>query len=1818
MLHEMNNNMGAVTKVGYSPSTKFYLDDEKNPKTRWKTPLPFPVQVVAHVEVIDELSGGKLTTEYKYHHGYWDGAEREFRGFGMVEQFDTESFDTYDKPGLHGADTFFAKVHRNYFSYPTLSRTWFHQGPVGPEFGDWKEQDWSDQYWKGDPQLLEHTVKVNAFLRTYSDRGTGHTPSPRNRRIKRDALRTLRASILRTELYALDGSDREDRPFTVTEHAYSLREEEPPTDPESDRPRVFFPHSIAQRTTQWERGDPETPFSDPMTQFSFTDNYDDYGQPLSQTAIAMPRRSRMRLPLSATAVADETVTLVTHGRTAYAEPEDGSYIHDRTAYATSFTLAERREVPETTPNDVRAVLRDQALAASQVQMDVENALKNWKPEQGEPAGHRILGHTVNRYDGVAFNGKPLKKLGKYGALTRSETLVFTDGILDVAYGNLRPSYLGGRAAVPAGAPANFGADHGYAKKTGSSGYFPGYYIAIQQQKFDFQTGGNAKPRGLMVAMRDPLDHDATVKHDAYDLLPISVKDLVGLEIKADSNYRVLQPFRVTEPNGNFTEVEFSPMGLVTATWVKGRNGEGDQVRPSARLEYDFLAFKDRGDPIFVRTIRHVHHDTETGLPQSELNMTIESIEYSDGFGRLLQTRTQGEEVRFGDASFGGGEAVLPARQSAGRGADIVGRKNISTTAPNVVVSGLQVYDNKGRVVEKHEPRFAEGWAYAYPGNPHLGKSQKVTMFYDPRGQVIRTVNPDGSEQRVIYGVPENLTDPLIFTPTPWEAYTYDPNDLAPVSLDPDEQLPDGSPRPLPQRAPRHHHFTPVSVLIDALGRTLMAIERNRAKPATLTSPLPAIEEIRTRSTYDIQGNVLTVTDALGREAFTYIYDLAKRPLTIHSVDAGDRWMVPDAAGNVIEGRDSKGALVLRAYDVGNRPIHLWALDGAGQVLALREQIFYGDDPASSLTQAQALAENLLGKPYQQYDEAGLVTFKNYDFKGNLLEKSRRVISDTAILAVFSPPPANWDIKPLRVNWQPPGGTSLETHAAGLLDPPPKTYTTSIAYDALSRVKTLQYPADVTGTRQELLPRYNRAGALESVKLNAETYVERIAYNAQGQRTLIAYGNSVMTRHAYDPLTFRLLRMRTERYTQTDPLTYGPDGGVLQDYAYNYDLAGNILEVHDRSPESGILNTALGPDALDRAFTYDPLYRLLSATGRECDVPPPIPPKKPWSDQPRSTDQTLARPYTETFEYDAAGNMARLGHTHFLTSGNTITNNRKFDLVQNAGGVPANNRLDTVTFGADVYRYRYDDNGNLIQENTERHFEWDYADRMKVFRNQTVGAMPTTHAQYLYDAAGQRVKKYVVNQQGKVEVSIYIDGLFEHHLRGTQQISAIQITAQNNTLHVMDNQSRVALVRVGVAFQGDGAPNVPVKYHLGDHLGSSSVVIGGPTATSGTFINREEYTPYGETSFGSFGRKRYRFNGKERDEESGLNYHAARYYMPYLARWISADPLGPSAGLNLYRYAGSSPLTYSDPSGLEEKKSGSDQAPPTVCYEPQVSYDQDGTPIIHIHPRDSNVVHMAIKPFDESKQTTDDRHRGNPLEAQAKQTFSALPPKSRMIADQLTQAVKGDAAKEELRLSTPWQDQVIFDVSEHTGGNDIARAWTGASESNDPYSSWERVGFGAKGVATAASWAMPAVEYAKGLQTVRIGMFSRVPAQLSGPPVGVAFRTLEEASGTGNHYLQVSVRSKSGKVIGEWFEASETGSELLGHTEAKALSRMNLKPGQEVLFIGEFQPCNLTGGCNALMSRVARETGADIVYFAPASRSPVRFYLGGAGQIFAPK
>src|SRR5262249_29933751 len=263
----------------------------------------------------DIFSGGKLCTEYRYHHGYWDGGEREFRGFGMVEQFDTEPISAYAATGLHDGATF-VPVAPTHFSPPTLTKTWFHLGPVGDEFGEWDELDLRAEYWTGDEPALTRPPETTDLLKRLP------------RRARRDALRALRGSVLRSELYAVDGTARKDRPYTVTEHVYGLREEEPPDANDRERKRIFFPHARGRRTTQWERGD------DPMTRFDFTEDYDSYGQPGSRIDVAVPR---WRVATVAADAVDPY--LATYTVTEHAQRDDGQrYLVDRVARTTTFEI----------------------------------------------------------------------------------------------------------------------------------------------------------------------------------------------------------------------------------------------------------------------------------------------------------------------------------------------------------------------------------------------------------------------------------------------------------------------------------------------------------------------------------------------------------------------------------------------------------------------------------------------------------------------------------------------------------------------------------------------------------------------------------------------------------------------------------------------------------------------------------------------------------------------------------------------------------------------------------------------------------------------------------------------------------------------------------------------------------------------------------------------------------------------------------------------------------------------------------------------------------------------------------------------------------------------------------------------------------------------------------------------------------------------------------------------------------------------------------------------------------------------------------------
>jgi RHS repeat-associated protein len=127
------------------------------------------------------------------------------------------------------------------------------------------------------------------------------------------------------------------------------------------------------------------------------------------------------------------------------------------------------------------------------------------------------------------------------------------------------------------------------------------------------------------------------------------------------------------------------------------------------------------------------------------------------------------------------------------------------------------------------------------------------------------------------------------------------------------------------------------------------------------------------------------------------------------------------------------------------------------------------------------------------------------------------------------------------------------------------------------------------------------------------------------------------------------------------------------------------------------------------------------------------------------------------------------------------------------------------------------------------------------------------------------------------------------------------------------------------------PTPRFRFQLTNHLESTALEVD----EEGAPISCEEFHPYGTTSWWAsasatgVSQKRYRYTGKEKDEETGLAFHGARYYASWLCRWERADPSGIQSGVNRYGYCEGNPTLLIDPDGRKPKKPQSQEpaAPP---------------------------------------------------------------------------------------------------------------------------------------------------------------------------------------------------------------------------------------------------------------------------------------------------
>lgn len=1511
------NNLGAETRVTYTPSTRFYLAD-KLAGQPWITRLPHLVYVIERVEIYDYISRNRFVTRYAYHHGFYDGFEREFRGFGMVEQWDTEELAVLTASGVLPPPS-----NEDDASYvpPVYTRTWFHTGfffgrqHITRSF----EQEYYEEPGQQEAILLDDTILPDT-LRLADGTSQPFTLSAYE---AQEACRALKGSLLRQEIYALDGTEGQERPYSVSEHNYTIELLQPQR---GNRHAVFFVHARETIDLHYERALFEISgqkLADPRVNHTLTLAVDDFGNILRSVSVGYPRRTGYPAP-------EPQLSTLMQSMLAY----DQTRLH---IVAIEHQYTNSLTDPVKQPDTYRLPLPSASITA-----EVTGVL---------PAANLFGFHELDTiwnvvwddtYD-IPYESVPTSDIDGAGTLPntptrrivdQTRTLYRSDDLTTLLpQGQLQAHALPGQsyrdALTPGLLSSIFGTlvpsttlvEGGYVQVSGETGWWiPSGLLFYSAGDHDTATQELAVARSHFYLPRrtvDPFGAITRVDYDSYDLLATTATDPIGNMTTATYDYRVLQPFLVTDPNGNQTAIAFDTLALVVGTAVMGKTTEtlGDSLtgfvsdlddttalthlsdpltdpgailgKATTRMVYDIAAYyRSRGtsqpDPPVVYTLARETHVSDLTTQQTTLYQ--HSFSYSDGFAREIQRKIQAEAGPVVD----GGPVI----------------------SPRWVGSGWTIFNNKGKPIRKYEPFFSATNAFEFAAQ--VGVS--TILFYDPLGRVVSTLHPNNTWEKVVFDC--------------WRQESWDGNDtvlIADPRTDPDVgdhflRLFGSAPgafvswyslrisgtygataedRTAEQDAAQKtaaHAATPTVAHFDALGRTCLTVSDNGTG-----------NRYPTRTVLDVEGKPLAVFDALGRRVMEYCLrvpqgsgsqyvagiDLVGNPLCQNGMDGGARRSLVNVAGKPIRTWDARGHAFRILYDLMQRPTHRYvSTNGAAEILL--ERLVYGEGLASA---------NLCGRLFRQYDTGGVAISNRYDFKGNLVSSTRQ-------LAVEYRQSIDWSVLANLAD-----ATALHTAAAPQLLPA-DSFSSTTVYDALNRPIQIVTPYSTSMQPNVLRPSYSEANLLDRVDvwlqqavapnglLNPTTAnlhaVTAISYNARGQRTQLVLGNGTTTTYAYDPATFRMTHLTTTR-----PSSFAANEQVVQDLSYYYDPVGNITRIRDTADTQSVIyfrNQRVEPST---DYTYDPIYRLISATGREhlgqtngtLNAPQQVTNDDSFrTSLPQPGDGNAMGTYTETYTYDPVGNLLTMLHQ---TSSGLWTRHYAYTEPSQITPTETSNRLSATSLPGDPTSgpysalYTYDAHGNMVQMPHLPSLTWDKQDQLRSTTRQVVSAGTPETTFYVYDAGGQRLRKVTDRQaQPNQTATRRTERLYLGAVEIYREFAGdgMAVTLQRETLHISAGPNPVALIETRT-IGTDPSPAQLIRYQYTNHLGSAALELDDHT----DIISYEEYFSYGSTSYQAVRSqtetpKRYRYTGKEHDEENDFYYHGARYYAPWLGKWTSCDPL----------------------------------------------------------------------------------------------------------------------------------------------------------------------------------------------------------------------------------------------------------------------------------------------------------------------------------------
>ena len=583
------NNFGKDVSWDYKSSTYFYLLDKKA-GTPWITKLPFPVQCVIKLMINDLVAGSYFTHEYTYHHGYYDYPEREYRGFGRVEQTDSEDFSHFIISGATNV------VEEDLHQPPVKTVTWFHTGAY------FNEQKILNQYF--------HEYHVGSFE---FDLPEPRLPVGLTADECREALRACKGMTLRQELYALDGSLLQSQPYSIIKNNIIIKWLQPRR---QNKYAVFYTHESETAKFYYERN-----MEDPRISHTLNLEVADFGYVLKSASVVYGRKTIDTILPSD--IQDEQAAV--HVIITENDFTQNPAATDENVYFDLPDVYRLKSAAETKTFELT-----NSAYNSKSQFSITELLTDYSSSieiKYEDSATGILQKRLIEHSQVIYLGNdlvtilPLAQMDTLALVYQTYKLALTPSLAALLFGGrvTDPMLLASYTRQDA---INWWISSGRNVYLGTS-----------------ETVANARQRFFLpVSVRDPFENETVLFYDNYYLILIKTLDALQNSATVESiDYRTLLPAKMNDLNDNSGEIITDALGMVIASSVYGDESDGlhgdkplssyniivpanlDEVitdphkflqQATTFFYYDLFAWVNRNQPVCFASVVRENHESE--------------------------------------------------------------------------------------------------------------------------------------------------------------------------------------------------------------------------------------------------------------------------------------------------------------------------------------------------------------------------------------------------------------------------------------------------------------------------------------------------------------------------------------------------------------------------------------------------------------------------------------------------------------------------------------------------------------------------------------------------------------------------------------------------------------------------------------------------------------------------------------------------------------------------------------------------------------------------------------------------------------------------------------------------------------------------------------------------------------------------------------------------------------------------------------------------------------------------------------------------------